>query len=190
MSYNGDAPDGSTGPKFKFTLIGDESYFIVQLMSMLAYSLVAYFLIYKNQNIQGPIRNTLLVYIIPLTMRWIISAVMWAGHYRLYYLFGIQMIIFKLCIYILSSTLFKMKKIEIEISSCDTLEIIKNLRGFLINTRVFLLFFITDILLQLVLVYVLFKISTSDELNQVMRVVLIMFAIAYFVWFIFYIYLA
>ena len=50
-----------------------------------------------------------------------------------------------------------MKKIEIEIACVDNVEkILSSLRMFLINTRIFLVFFIADILAQVALVYVLY----------------------------------
>ena len=125
--------------------MSDETYFIGQFISMIAYTIFAFLFIYRNKNIQGSIRTTLLIYILPLSLRWILSVIMMNGS-NLYYLFGIQMIVFKLCLYILLSTLFKMKKIEIEISCGENLEIINNLRIFLLNTRIFLIFYAVDIM--------------------------------------------
>ena len=102
------------------------------------------------------------------------------------------MIVFKLCIYILLSTLFKMKKIEIEINYQDNFEIYSNLKLFLLNTRLFLIFFTIDIMAQLALVYVLYLLFTAQDCTEIstsMQAILWTFAIAYFIWFIFYIYL-
>lgn len=111
---------------------------------------------------------------------------------KLEFLFGLQMIVFKFTIFIMLCTLFKMKKIQILISSpTDQPEVVfEKYKNFIRNARIFLLFFWMDIMIQIGLIIwqaVLAKGGIGSPTALV--VACIVYAFVYIVWFFYYLYL-
>lgn len=175
----------------------------IQIFSLVTYLLfLGHFYFCTRNQALGCIKFTLIIYNVPLVMRIGVTVIVMEEmygrehpeRYRNTALYFGQALIFRVCLVFIMHTLFRMKKIELQLNASQEEqsfhEFVRQLRQFIRLARIFLFVILMDFLYNIFFIILRMHDTEGMENNSTLHNCAVVFGVMNLCWFTFYCFLA